>query len=266
MNSHSGITILYLITLVCHCAAGQQQTGTIVVLSITRDKAIVAADSREMNGTTNTVANDSDCKILALDKKAIFAFSGLRLCEMRDSKRVIWDAQGVARDTYRHLAEQPKRVGESMGNKFIRAWDKAMLQTMDFKLCNSTTGPHGEVMTAVFLDVDPLNGTEAYFDAISSENATVNDDIAQIEPNGLPMGTGHTNILNEFLAGVTPRSKTWHATIDKYSPERRVQALAQLTRRFDTSGFVGGNIDMAVLTTNGIQWVSTKKQCQPQQH
>lgn len=78
------------------------------------------------------------------------------------------------------------------------------------------------------------------------------------------MGSGETDILNEFRAGKTHRSKTWHASIDRYTSAKRNLALGQLTRRFDESGFVGGNIDTAVLTTKGVQWLSTKKECQLQ--
>ncbi|HXM20744.1 MAG TPA: hypothetical protein VN948_05725 [Terriglobales bacterium] len=262
MNSHRRVCILFCIAFICHGAVAQQESGTVIILSLTRDKAIVAADSRESNGN-DVVVTDQGCKILAFDDKAIFTLSGTRFCEMKDSERGNWNAQGAAISVYKVLASQTMRV---MGSDFIHAWDKEMLRHMNFQLCTgSHLGPHGEVLTALFFDLDSFNRIEGYADMVSLHGSRVETNIVPLTPNGLPMGSGWTDVLDEFLAAVTPRAKAWHKRIDNYSPERRVQALGQLTREFDTSGHVGGNIDMAVLTAKGIQWISTKTKCQ-QQH
>jgi hypothetical protein len=262
MNFHCRVCVLFCTAFICYGAVAQQKSGTIIIFSLTQDKAIVAADSRESNGQ-GVVVTDQGCKLVALDNKAIFTFSGTRFCEIKDPIRGNWDAQGAAISVYKNLASQTNRV---RGNDFIHAWDKEMLGHMNFRLCTSHIGPHGEVLTGLFFDLDASNRIEAYAEIVSLHGSQITTDIQGLALDGLAMGSGWTDILDEFLATATPRAKAWHKRIDNYSPERRVQALGQLTREFDTSGSVGGNIDMASLTARGIEWVSTKKHCQQQQH
>ena len=253
-----------LMAVTSYGAVAQQISGTAIILSLTHDKAIVAADSRSLYGEGLGIATDKTCKLLAFRDEAIFTFSGTRVCKDNDAKlKMGWDAQEVASSVYKSLASQKSRVG---GSDFIHAWDKEMLRRMNFKFCAPHPGPHGEVLTGLFFDLDSSNNIEGYFDEVTLQNSIVKTNIGPLAPNGLPMGSGWTNILDEYLADKTPRAKSWHKKIDNYSSEQKIEALGQLTRKFDTSGHVGGNIDMAVLTARGIQWVSTKKECQVQQH
>jgi hypothetical protein len=268
MNSHhclrEPLFCIALMAVTSYGAVAQQISGTVIILSLTHDKAIVAADSRSLYGEGLGVATDKSCKLLAFRDEAIFTFSGTRVCQNNDPKlKIGWDAQEVAKSVYNSLAGQKMRV---TGSDFIHAWDKEMLRHMNFKHCVPHLGPHGEVLTGLFFGLDSSNNVEGYSDEVSLEGSIVKTNIGPLAPNGLPMGSGWTTVLEEYLAAKTPRAKTWHKKIDSYSPEQKIEALGQLTRKFDTSGHVGGNIDMAVLTARGVRWVSTKKECQVQQH
>jgi hypothetical protein len=260
-RSVTSVGVLFCALLVCHCAVSQEKSGTVVIASVTVDKAVVAADSREVDGV-GKIISDNGCKILAFDNKALFAFSGPRYCETQ-SKQEIWNAQTAAINAYRRVIGQTKRPASK---ELIDAWDDEMLHHMNFKMCVFHPGPTGEVMAAFMFSVNVLNVVDGYMDVISLNGKVVKTSKSEIPPDGLPVGGGVTGILGEFLADATPRSKTWHAKLDKASMEQRDESLAQLTRKLDTSRYVGGNIDVAVLTPSGIKWMSAKKECQNQQH
>jgi hypothetical protein len=122
-------------------------------------------------------------------------------------------------------------------------------------------------MVGAFVDFNILDRIESRMAIIrpapSGQRYDVSVELVDDLPlDGTPEGAGEADILVEFNANTTARAKQWHATMDGYSPERKIQALAQLIRQLDKTGHVGGNIDMAVLTDRGIRWVSTKKQCE----
>lgn len=257
--------VLIGVGLVSSSAVAQQKSGTAIIFSVTPEKAIVSADSRELD-STHKIATDQGCKIVAFDNRAIFTFSGTRVCQV--SQHNEWDAQKTALSVYKRLRISNKVV---RAKDFMLAWDEELrLHTTDFVGCSGVHNPDGGMMTALYFNVGLFGSIEAIDDELTVKQSPSNGPIfehriAEIALNGLPMGSGHMDILDEFLADRSDRAKSWHKQIDAYSPERRIQALGQLTRRFDDSGSVGGNIDMAVLTSNGVKWISTKQQCQTQQ-
>lgn len=267
MNPYRYMLAFFLISLP-YRAISQQRTGTIVVFSTTPNKAIVAADSRavtDMHGAGKDVIENDQCKILAFDNKAIFALAGFQTC-FGPTK---WDVLDTTKEVYADIAKQdPKRAGINMADLFIKNWYTKMVDSLsaNWKFCPQE---NQIIMAGVFIDFNLLDRIESRTAIIklpiSGKLGEYTVDVHTEDLTAIPQGAGEAAILIEFLANESTRAKQWHTVIDKYPPERKVQALAQLTRRLDKSGNVGGNIDMAVLTDSGIRWVSTKKNCAHQQ-
>jgi hypothetical protein len=263
--------LIPLLAFAPYRAISQQRTGTVFIVSTTPDKAIIAADSRGVTdyGASKNVNEDDQGKIMAFDNKAIFAMAGFQTC-FGPTK---WNVLDTTREVYGSIVRQnPKHPGVNMADLFIKNWNRKIgeLLAANWKFCVPNLEPNSSIiMTGIFIDFDLLDRIEGRMATIKFPPSGKPDqfpvELTELPIEGSQVLAGETAILDEFFADQSPRAKQWHTVIDKYPRERRIQALAQLTRKFDTTGHVGGNIDMAVLTDSGIRWVSRKSKCQHNQ-
>jgi hypothetical protein len=68
--------VLTVIALWSYSAFAQAQHGTVIVVNFTKDKVIIAADSRAMNSDNRRPPDDCRCNISAFGKKIVFTTSG----------------------------------------------------------------------------------------------------------------------------------------------------------------------------------------------
>jgi hypothetical protein len=76
---YAGLTVAICLTLTIH-AKGQIDSGTVVVVGVSKDKVVMAADSRTLGGrdaSGNEIYYDRQCKLAALGGKVLYATSGL---------------------------------------------------------------------------------------------------------------------------------------------------------------------------------------------
>lgn len=71
-----------------------------------------------------------------------------RVARRQLGTRMKWRRMSI--DAFRHN-QNPS--GESTGRDFMNEWNRSMLAKMNFKQCVDHTGPHGEGMTAIYIDL-----------------------------------------------------------------------------------------------------------------
>ena len=272
-------------------ARPQLRSGTIVVISYSKQKVILAADSRANLGDDRY--EDSYCKVTALSNKLIFAATGIvgdNSYLLPEDLRfgAIEEARKAAASTitnpdpfgYGTVGAVATRWGQAMTVRFTKAskirldeWLKAINATDERAFVIGIFAglePTGEVAVKC-VHVDYGEPQKGHFVPIARYNlqfidmSSIPDGITMIEAYGMP------EVIQEIKAGKTQRAKEEAVAMAKLAkqltPEEfdraRVIRLVDLTLAYHPKQkFVGGNIDALELLHSGrVNWIQRKNNC-----
>jgi len=273
-NHIRAFAILVFISFGFASSAGcEDRYGTIVVVKISKDQAVVAADTLEL-GTTRT---EDTCKITALGEQIIFASTGKFGFDVSNLWTTIsWDAHKEAERAF------ARRGWPSWGRNdkepIVRmAWHWVTDASMTFQVAAERkpsvvepreldgaivqglflgTGQSGDFVMARARLVVEASGPSPIFKPEVKEQPT---------QNGL-LVYGATAIFEEIYNRGKAERESWEAKLLTEEPERRdlltAIHLVDLAIRHDKSGTIGGKVDAVVLRRGGrIEWVQGGDRC-----
>ena len=257
-------------------AVGQiESDGSIVLARWMKGDLVVAADSREVlpNGTYR----DDDCKILTFGDKLIFAGAGRAWVNFKPLG-VAYNSYATARRVFPSVSH--KTAFKDLLMEFALAWGNSAKKQLEPIKEFATLGLEGNNITlALFTGYDE-GGTVQLVNAAVSFTRTKNGAI-QLSNSAEFVDTvawsshtlGHVEIINEFTAHQTPRSKEWNkmmieaerGTFDKNAAD--VMTIVKLTidnlpkTRMGADGkplsVVGGDIAAVEMTPDHrLRWVA----------
>ena len=256
--------------MLCSYAFPQVKTGTVIVVSYTKNKIIIAADSlvtiQKPDGRIEK--NRHACKISALDKKVVFASAG-GLGEIDK-----WSASEEARLAYkRALLKHNPDFSAQITYEWATAVAPLITTTyLNHKAAMDSMIPTGILGTGIFAGVDDKG--ELWLTRVEFYVKRSMGDTVEYRPFKINLGecapvcaVGRTDILREFSGLTSNRAKIEAA---KWKPPRGVPAdvarvihFVDLTVTYDPTGDVGGPVDAAVIKRNGsVQWFRKKRDCE----
>lgn len=281
---------LVVVFSMCSLAWSQMKTGTIVVVSSSKHKVVMAADSRVNFGDGRY--EDSYCKIAALNDKLIFAATGI----VGDNSYLLpedlrFGATEEARKAARTFdvipdfpvfSDQPRvhRIatdwGQAMARRFNAASDIRLKHWLELI---SKTGERafvlgifaglerdGRVSVAV-AHVDYGSPMKGFIVSPASSYLMYTDitDIPETTSYGMPeivhnISEGKTDFAKVEQSGIRELRRTLPPDkLDRYLVIR----LVDLTIAFHPKQeFVGGKIDAIELREGGtVQWIQRKDTC-----
>jgi hypothetical protein len=248
-------------------ASAQANSGSIVVFGLQPDKFSVAADSETTPSDQPGSKKYEQCKILVLDHSTLFAAAGFMDYTRidRNDKMQSWSTFDIARQSAKavangNLASIADEWANEMKTRLEAIGSRGSRRITGFSSSHNDTIANGVFATAK----DGLI-------SVMTRNLKLVNGAFQIESGDCPEGAfgaaGELAVFSE-LTGDAPR------TLTKSDPEwppdastkRDVTALvtrvANLTAKWDSTGYVGGSIDVVELWHDGtIHWISQKPQC-----
>jgi hypothetical protein len=106
--AHANFLIVLMLLLPMSSAVSQVKSGTVVIIGHSKQKVVIAADSRQVDDD-GPGYHDDGCKIIALNDKLIFAAAGKIRADIGET--VYWDSAREARtaltDTRRLDGDKP---------------------------------------------------------------------------------------------------------------------------------------------------------------
>jgi hypothetical protein len=269
--------MLYLLALAAlPLLAGQTQSvGSVIIYEITKDGAVVAADSRkittgDVNNQKVAYAHDDACKVFIVGNRAIAAYSGYDARAVRPGLPA-WRATEILRIAASKLpimtTNFPKALSESWKNLMTRQYQS------DYDAGVSLPpGVHDNLIAAALvIGFDSAKNISFNFTRYYHDTRGVQTEVLSLGPPDSPqMGSfGASDIQIEYSQASSARSRQWHTQLDSASPAARVAKLVQLTAEFSyvkLAGIpeVGGEVDLAQVDASGPRWISHKKTCPAQ--
>lgn len=255
-------------------------SATTIVLGFSKNKVVIAADSRLTN--EDGTHQDTSCKIAALNDRFLFTTSG-RAIDVTNHK-LGWDVAQFARIALNDVLKKrmdptrtPERpfagdvadlwqdlVGQSISNN-IRATEFARLK------------PKETFVNGMFFGITPSGNIQGAFAAlarsadlgymIESPPLTTYDPSDKIT---FAQQGGEDQLFLEFTHATTRRARAELAATNelakKWPPAeadvRVAMRLVELIIKYDTDHYVGGPIDAVELDKGGtIRWIQRKSNC-----
>jgi hypothetical protein len=262
MNAVKFAAVLSIILIVANSACAQIQSGTLIVIYVQQGKVVIAADSLVTikSVEAGTIGQKYQCKILALGKKTIFAWSGVFSSAVEDASRAYEDSPAA---TPKQLAQEWGEVTANRVNSGVRA-SNAFRQAVEEK-SRQQGGITGQ---AIFIS-SQTSGLGVYDALISyhSENplSPATSALFEITADTCKHAIGPYCALGvpsppEFLEYLTLSTRRVKAEVKKWpsnGPIFVTKKLVELGIHYDKTGTVGGRIDEAVLPRNGsVRWVA----------
>jgi hypothetical protein len=241
--------------------AHAQSTGTVVALDISQDKATVAADSRVMN-YRNGGYSDNQCKITTLDDKILFAFSGYSAADPRPGLPP-WSAYNFARAAYSDIRNSPSA---DLPSSAAKAWTKLMLDQYQSDPAVPILAEGRPGFAAGLFIGFKQDGSISVNVVLFVRVPSLHVEMPHVHIPQLAV-VGEVDIWAEYMERKTARSKAWHKKLEPLSPGQRVKEFVKLTEEFGTHTIkgvrdVGGPINVAQITKDGIVWLSKQPYCE----
>jgi hypothetical protein len=245
--------------------------GTIVVIDHSSDELVVVADSMGSHGESAFAKPDyTQCKILAFDNQMVFAaVNALAYQSRKFDLAPNWDARDIVR---RIVAAEPKPHNTAIALQTIATkWATAMADELrgeyrwhPSEIIKIAKGSKG-LLSGGFFFAKPNEGEYQFWTAIVTFNKAMSEPIATtVVPifsgcwvcgqKDTVCAAGQPAVVTEFCTASTQRARG----VDGYLTYRNdllesgwdshsllANRLADLTEAYDTSGTVGGPIDIA---------------------
>jgi hypothetical protein len=262
----------------CNCARSQQRGTTVIILGYSRDKIILAADSRATMGDGSY--NDHFCKVISLGNDVIFAATGIVSDSSQDlPEDARFEAYSAVRKAYDEIkqkapeAKMALNIHKSVIDQVALQWsvDLGSRLVKASKLSAWTNQPGGGKITGVFVAQEE-NKMKALAETLicTPQNIAHNCDfeVSTFEMSEdihfQPFGT--TDVA---MQSILPTSNEWghFEELKSKNPDQADRAfvirLAELTEDFSTfKKFVGGKIDAVELVPGKkLYWIQQKCEC-----
>jgi hypothetical protein len=289
------VALVLLLSCLTARAFPQVRSGSIVVLGRSRQRVVIAADSRLNLGEGKY--EDSSCKVTALSDDLIFAATGI----VGDSSYLLpeslrFDATEEARRVFLQYSQKPENflslgvVGTLASNwgtamaKSIRAAADSSPASLQEWLKRVDLSHESPFIAGVFAGLESDGELSVY--SVSVDYAQPRDGKMLAEPffltsmpfsdefpDDFPVLTpfGLTEIVHEISEGKSDRAKEEinirHSLMKTLSAEafaeRQVVRMVDLTIAFHPKQeFVGGKIDAIELERAGkVHWIQRKPNC-----
>src|SRR5271170_4541493 len=244
-------------------------SGTIVVVSQSSRRVIIAADSRGEgnNNGTLTIASisDCDCKIVALGRDAAFTSAGI----FGDVQKT-WNVNSEAQKVYSARIRPEQRAGSTQGDLILKSWSAAMqirFARYDAKGLLAYENAHGgELTEGLFAGIQDDGMAWVRAVRVRFDGTKFTEELFFPEVGYLCLG--NSEIVHEFMTLASPRAiaeqdrwkkiKLGEEELDRFKTRR----LVELTIKYDNDPGVGGPIDEIELDASGARWLHIKKNCQ----
>jgi hypothetical protein len=280
--------LFIVVMLLASAAFAQITSGTIIILNFTKDRLVIAADSRGVN-TDTWVPHDNECKIAEVDHRLIFTSVGnARRGRSSGLDRVNgWDNAETTRVAFRSVRllpteeAQTRTIAKAWADTIAAHW-QSLYQSEPDKVTR-VLSKNGGLTVGAFAEAN--KGT-IYFRAaqirFDRSRATAGDPIGPEfierlsdcwdcgEGNRICAMGKHFDVAARFCAQTKSSDKIKVRTQLK-SANRSVKLavkIAELTvdAYEKTPGDVGGMVDAVTLKNNGsITWNAIKDGCEDSQ-
>lgn len=276
--------LFIFVMLLASAAFAQITSGTIIILNFTKDRLVIAADSRGVN-TDTWVPHDNECKIAEVDQRLIFTSVGNARRKRSSGPDPVngWDNAETTRAAFRSVRQLPTE--EAQTRTIAKTWADAIaanwqsLYRSEPEKVTRVLSKNGGLTVGAFAEA---NMGTIYFRAaqirFDQSRASVGD---PIEPEFIERlsdcwdcGDGnricamgkHFDVAAKFCAQTKANDRIKVRTQLK-GANRSVKLavkIAELTidAYAKTPGDVGGMVDAVTLKNNGsISWNAIKQSC-----
>ncbi len=247
-------------------------SGTIIVIAQTKNRVIIAADSRietTVNGTVIQGIDDSFCKIAALGGDVVFTAAGL-VSDGKHSWTAVSEAIAAIANT-RHGS----RISGSEGDLVLVNWAEAMRQNFR-EFSNEQLSAYaydGHLTTGLLAGVEKTGGTWVHAMMLNYANGFLSLQgyvLHSDDPPTAYTSLGKYDIFHEFegekkTSRAIAERTAWEHTglLGTKFDEFKVRRLVELTIMYHADKReVGGPVDEIELDANGVRWVQVKKNCE----
>jgi hypothetical protein len=275
----------------CLCASSahaQFTSGTTIVFSVSQQKLVVAADSRDLaDGSDRTDVRDDACKILAIGKNLLFTGAGLVAERHTRLTSLNWNAfEEVVRAFSKYEKSGSTHTSQDAVDGAAARWmiaaeqEYSQMQRRDVRgFLSSTT--NDTVVDATFIGQDSsgkikVREVSVTFDRNRARKGgygpiSARNQLWEIPQQAVLKAAGHAEIAYEFSGQLSDRARReaqkWEAEILRRPREDRdvlnVIHLVRLSELYAPKEWgVGGEIDVLEITpTNGGHWIRRKPEC-----
>jgi hypothetical protein len=252
----------------------------VIVFFVSRDKIIIAADSREL--VEHKEPNNHACKIVALGPRLLFAESGITGINHAKEAPDNWTGSKEAARAF-SLFENSKSqadVLDQLSNDWVKAMKErfARMLRLDQQLGVRQYGTENGLTRAVFVGL-AKNGQivvrelgiffdRAVFEKSGDVKLWATNELWDITDQVQYKAMGHIKIADEFAHAASSRglldAQYWKSKMTETGSEEMYAAhLVEITEIYGPEEWgVGGPVDVAeMLPSKGLQWVRRKPGC-----
>jgi hypothetical protein len=258
----------------------QIQHGTVVVIFYSRDRVVLAADSRVTDSGPGAPHQDNQCKVADLGRETIFAASGFTRYNFGPDQGmpafdVFREAASVSRSPKAGTPDRARAMAESWGHSVKDALDTGLTRHPR-EVLTLLHGKSTQLAGAIFAGRDAA-GLVVYYVTLSCECEESHKysslHITKLKPvdDGMPaasMGTSETmDLFSEVADGSSARGvaerDAWIAVAT--NPERDAYVTirtGEFILRNSKDHTVAGPINALELTAQGqVRWVKRENNC-----
>jgi hypothetical protein len=248
-------------------------SASIVLMLFTRDRVVVAADSRAHGGSR---FYDSVCKIIQIEPRTFFFATGKAMVVDVIKKTESWSSVSVAREAFsdsntldgygfvRFIVTWTEMMRTAYQDRLIKNRKDLLAGLTDYTISQGFFGRWDSSGLRVYLvQLNYAQGSGPIVHSITRQSDTVEDTIsASGDPTAIMLA-------NEFFANTTLRSREANAKFRKlfadpkainYDAYRLQAAIQSAIEWTFEKGDIGGKVDVMTLDKGGtINWVSQKE-------
>jgi hypothetical protein len=269
-------TILRAAVLLLPIAIVASAHGTAIVIGYSKDKIVIAAESRR--GDEGKSYEDDACKVTALSDRFLFTVSGRN--DDKTDGVLGWDATEQAKSAFSRMSRLPLEFTPALDTASF--WEETLLQNINDHIRPSelaNLGPTPMYIDGWFLGLSPMGNIQAAYARIGTIPRTY--PVRLYAPPVVDGGVldtmeyrvqgGDQRLFDEFYKASSARAKaessktaelfkTWSSEeVDVREVIRMLELIIQYT---DRPKDVGGPIDAVELKRGGtVHWIQRKPIC-----
>lgn len=261
-------------------AVAQFESGTVILIGYSKNKIIMAADSRA--GDEGKAPTDDACKITTLNKKLVFSATG-RIFD-KTNGIIGWNAPEQAKQAFTQISNQRPVPSDSFTRDVTLLWAELVTQNIANHIRPeeyATLRPHHLYLDGIFAGIGPTGNIQTGYVVIGSDipsgPGSRRMGFTQVREMSLSdtvdyfvLG-GHAKTLNEFISATTRRARAEKAVTLKQSrtwpfldaDARMAIRLTELIIKYaDHPENVHGPVDAVEVDNGGtMRWVQRKPNC-----
>jgi hypothetical protein len=267
------VGFLFLVSSQFATAADYINSGTIIVIAQTKQRIIMAADSRSgvtTDGKAIKSVDDNACKIAAFGRKVIFSAAGIL---GNHGKK--WTAISQAVDAVTTSA--PGAIGSKEGEAILDKWADSMKQRLRVfsfdQLSSYSTVNEGHIATGILAGIE--KDKQAWLRAVMIDFSNMGElshqsyTLTSNDPPTAYYFIGKSEIGFEFdrdkssSRAIKERTSWDRKNLSGASFDRfKVRRLVELTIMYHLNKTdVGGAVDEIEVSASGVRWLQVKPNC-----